>query len=136
MDLARDHASEVALAARKVEAGARFLITQPVYDPSEVERFLTLYQSTNQQDLTVPVFWGFPVLAAESITFGEPPSRWRADLAAGRPGADLAAEEMRRFVDAGISTLYVMPPILRGGARDYAAAANAIAGGLNRPLEQ
>lgn len=133
LDLARDHASEVVLAVKKVRAGARFLLTQPVYEPDTVERFLALYHSTNGEALEVPVFWGFPVLAAESITFGEPPARWREQLAAGRPGANLAAEEVRTFVDAGISTLYVMPPILRGGVRDYNAAASAIAEGLDRP---
>jgi homocysteine S-methyltransferase len=133
LDLARDHASEVVLTAKKVRAGARFLLTQPVYEPAYVERFLALYRSTNREALEVPVFWGFPVLAAESITFGEPPARWREQLAAGRPGDDLAAEELRRFVDAGITTLYVMPPILRGGVRDYRAAATAITNGLGRP---
>jgi 5,10-methylenetetrahydrofolate reductase len=134
LDLARDHASEAALTAKKVHAGARFLLTQPVYEAETIERFLTLYRSATQEDLDVPVFWGFPVLAAESITFGEPPSRWREQLAAGRTGADLAAEEIRRFVDASITTLYVMPPILRGGVRDYTAAANAISNGLSRSI--
>jgi homocysteine S-methyltransferase len=135
LDLARDHGSEAKLTAKKVRAGARFLLTQPVYEPAVVEQFLALYRSTNQEALDVPVFWGFPVLASESITFGEPPRRWRDELAAGRPGADLAAEEMRRFVEAGITTLYVMPPILRGGVRDYTAAASAIAMGLGRTVE-
>lgn len=132
LDLARDHASEVVLTAKKVRAGAQFLLTQPVYEPATVERFLGLYRRTNHAALEVPVFWGFPVLATESITFGEPPARWREQLAAGRPGDDLAAEALPRFVEAGITTLYVMPPILRGGARDYSAAARAIANGLDR----
>ena len=134
LDLARDHAAEVVLTAKKVRAGAQFLLTQPVYEPVEVEQFLALYRRANQAELDVPVFWGFPVLAAESITFGEPPTRWREQLDAGRSGADLAAEELQRFVAAGISTLYVMPPILRGGVRDYAAAAGAIAVGLGREM--
>ncbi|MGE0543466.1 MAG: methylenetetrahydrofolate reductase [Dehalococcoidia bacterium] len=134
LDLARDHAAEVVLMAKKVRAGARFLLTQPVYEPAAAEQFLALYRSTNREELDVPVFWGFPVLAPESITFGEPPARWRDELAAGRPGADLAAEEMRRFVESGITTLYVMPPILRGGVRDYTAAARAIADGLGRRI--
>jgi hypothetical protein len=98
-----------------------------VYAPEEVERFLATYRRVNDEDLAVPVLWGFPVLAKESITFGTPPDRWRRELDAGRPGAELAAEELDRFFAAGLRALYVMPPILRGGARDYAAAATALA---------
>lgn len=131
-DLARGIEREAALTAKKVRAGARFLLTQPLYDPSDAERFHAAYRSVNGEELSVPVFWGFPVLAAESITFGEPPPRWREELAAGRDSGDLAAEELRRFVDAGLRTLYLMPPILRGGARDYGAAAKALISGLGR----
>jgi 5,10-methylenetetrahydrofolate reductase len=132
LDLARGDQQEAALTARKVRAGARFLLTQPIYDPSDAERFHAVYRRVNGEELSVPVFWGFPVLSAESITFGEPPARWRDELAAGRDGGDLAAEELGRFASAGLRTLYVMPPILRGGARDYAAAAAALISGLGR----
>ena len=130
LDLARGHEAEARLTARKVRAGAMFLITQPIYSPDEAEQFFAVYRRVNGQPLTVPVLWGFPVLAKESITFGTPPERWRQELDAGRPGAELAAEELGRFVAAGLTALYVMPPILRGGARDYAAAAAALSQGL------
>ncbi|MGH2585340.1 MAG: methylenetetrahydrofolate reductase [Dehalococcoidia bacterium] len=132
MDLARGAEDEARLAGRKVRAGARFFLTQPIYSPEEAEHLMETYRSVNDDNLTVPVFWGFPVLAAESITFGEPPERWRSELAAGRPSADLAAEELQRFTAAGLTTLYVMAPILRGGARDYTAAATALSHGLGR----
>jgi 5,10-methylenetetrahydrofolate reductase len=127
LDLARGHEHEARLTARKVRAGAMFLITQPVYAPEEAERFRETYQRLNGESLDVPVLWGFPVLARDSITFGSPPEHWRRHLDAGRPGAELAAEELGRFFAAGLTALYVMPPILRGGARDYAAAARALA---------
>lgn len=126
LDLARGLEREAALTARKVAAGAMFLITQPVYAPDQVEQFLAAYHRHNGRALDVPVLWGFPVLAKDSITFGTPPELWRRDLDAGRPGADLAAEQLRHFFGAGLTALYVMPPILRGGARDYAAAAEAL----------
>jgi len=127
LDLARGHEHEARLTARKVQAGAMFLITQPVYAPEEVERFRETYRRLNGESLDVPVLWGFPVLAKDSITFGTLPERWRRDLDAGRPGAELAAEELGRFFAAGLTALYVMPPILRGGVRDYVAAATALA---------
>lgn len=126
LDLARGHEHEARLTARKVQAGAMFLITQPVYAPEEAERFRETYQRLNGNALDVPVLWGFPVLAKDSITFGTLPERWRRELDAGRPGAELAAEELGRFFAAGLTALYAMPPILRGGARDYAAAASAL----------
>ena len=132
LDLARGVDPEANLTAKKVRAGAMFFVTQPVYSAEEVERFRETYRRVNGDELRVPVLWGFPVLAKDSITFGAVPERWRSDLDAGRPGAELAAEELPRFVAAGLDSLYLMPPILRGGARDYAAAAMAITRGLGR----
>jgi len=132
MDPARGYEDEARLAGRKARASAQFLLTQPIYSPEEAQRFMETYRSVNGNDLAVPVFWGFPVLAAGSITFGEPPERWQRELEAGRPGAELAAEEIQRFTAAGLTTLYVMAPILRGGARDYTAAATALSQGLGR----
>lgn len=131
LDLARGLEAEAKLTAKKAHAGAMFFVTQPVYSTDEVERFHSIYRSVNGKSLDVPVLWGFPVLAAGSITFGEPPAEWRRELDAGRAGAELAAEELRRFAAAGIPAFYVMPPILRGGARDYAAAAAAVTAGLS-----
>ena len=96
--------------------------------------FLEAYRREAGTALSVPVFWGFPVLAAGSITFGTPPDAWTRDLEAGRPGAELAAEELRRFSEAGLSTFYLMPPILRGGARDYGATAEALGAALDRAI--
>jgi homocysteine S-methyltransferase len=132
LDLSRGVEAEARLTGKKSRAGAMFFLTQPVYSPEVAERFLETYRRLNGEALTVPVLWGFPVLAKDSITFGEPPSRWREELDAGRPGAELAAEELARFAAAGMSTFYLMPPILRGGARDYPAAAVALRQGLGR----
>lgn len=128
VDPARDLDAEVRLAARKVHAGAQFLVTQPVYSPEETERFRERYQALNGEPLEIPVLWGFAVLARDSLTFGEIPSTWRRDLDAGRPGTDLAAEQLERFAAAGLTALYLLPPILRGGVRDYLAAAEVLGG--------
>lgn len=132
LDLARGHEHEATLTARKVRAGAAFLLTQPIFEPEAAEQFLETYRRVAGESLAVPVLWGFPVLTKESITFGAMPESWRRDLDAGRPGADLAAEHLRRFTATGLTALYVMPPILRGGQRDYAAAADALRQGLDQ----
>ena len=43
VDLGRGIEPEAALAARKVAAGANFLITQPVFDPADMGRFVDAY---------------------------------------------------------------------------------------------
>jgi 5,10-methylenetetrahydrofolate reductase len=126
LDLTRGHEQEAKLTARKVHAGAAFLISQPIYHPREAEEFLATYAKVNGEQSTAPVFWGFPVLTKDSLTLGSVPAAWREALEAGRSGADLAAEVLEGFYAAGLRALYVVPPILRGGARDYAATAAAL----------
>jgi 5,10-methylenetetrahydrofolate reductase len=135
LDLARGSEAEAKLTGRKARAGAMFFLTQPVYSPEEAERFLETYRRLNGEVLEVPVLWGFPVLAKDSITFGEVPAHWREQLDAGRSGTELAAEELARFIAAGLPAFYVMPPILRGGARDYVAAGAALRQGLHQTRE-
>ncbi|MCH8186606.1 MAG: hypothetical protein IH862_10940, partial [Chloroflexi bacterium] len=44
------------------------------------------------------------------------------DLGRGRPGTEIAVQVLEAFVSAGFRTFYLVPPILRGGRRDYEAA--------------
>ena len=46
----------------------------------------------------------------------------RAELEAGRSGVEIAMELYGRFREAGLNDVYLVPPIRRGGARDYGAA--------------
>ena len=128
LDLGRDLDREARLAWRKVEAGAQFFITQPFYDPDRRRRFLELYQATAAEPLSVPVFWGLQVLEKEGILLGEIPDRVMKDLEKGRPGTDIAVEQLRAFVEDDVRGIYLVPPILKGGARDYDAAQRVLAG--------
>ena len=40
---------------------------------------------------------------------------------------DIAIELLRQFVGDGVRGVYLVPPILRGGARDYEAARQVLA---------
>lgn len=62
----------------------------------------------------------------ESLSMGNLPAGRPKALDAGSSGSKLAAELLARFLEAGFTSLYVVPPILRGGGRDYAAAAAAL----------
>ena len=50
----------------------------------------------------------------------------RAESDSGRDGVEMAIEQIQRLQEAGIRTIYLVAPILRGGARDYAAAQRVI----------
>ena len=122
LDLARDLAAEAALTKRKAEAGAHYFITQPIYAPEERERFLALYEEAAGGPLAVPVLWGVQVLDKDGVIFGNVPAGLRAQLDAGRDGAEAAGELLAALVEAGVRGFYLIPPILKGGRRDYEAA--------------
>ncbi len=121
-DLGRGIDREAALAARKIEAGADFLVSQPIFDPEDARRFRDSYHQQRGVALDVPVFYGLQILEPGGVLFSSVPEGVRAELDAGRPGGDIAMELYGRFQEAGLRNVYLMPPIRRGGARDYGAA--------------
>ena len=122
VDLGRGVDREARLARRKVEAGAHFLITQPIFDPDEASRFVTAYADAAGEPPGLPLFFGLQVLEQDGIIFSSVPEQIREDLAGGRSGVDLAVELFQRFQEAGVHDIYLVPPIRRGGARNYRAA--------------
>jgi 5,10-methylenetetrahydrofolate reductase len=128
MDFGRDFEDEVRLAVRKARAGARFFLTQSMYDATLPERFAHAYRAEAGEDLSVPVLWGVPVLAAGSVAFGDVPEAWAAELAAGRPGSDIALDFLGELKRQGVEAIYLVAPILKGGERDYEAAAWVLTG--------
>jgi homocysteine S-methyltransferase len=122
VDLGRGVRKEAELARRKVLAGAQFLITQPIFDAEDAARFRDAYAGAAGEPLTVPVFFGLQVLEPDGIIFSSVPERVRRELAQGRSGVDVALELYRRFQESGLHDIYLVPPIRRGGARDYPAA--------------
>ena len=122
VDLGRGIEREAVLAFRKVAAGAQFLITQPVFDPDDVERFADAYADAANEPLAVPVFYGVGLMDPDGASFAAVP-QWVTDgLAAGRTGVDIALQVWQTLRDAGATDYYVVPPIRRSGARNYAAA--------------
>ena len=121
-DLGRDIDTEAELTARKVEAGADFLMSQPIFDPDDALRFRESYEGHSGAALAVPVFWGLQILEPDGVLFSSVPDAVRQELEGGRSGVDIALELYGRFRAAGLRDVYLVPPIRRGGARDYAAA--------------
>lgn len=121
-DVGRGIDDEAELAARKVEEGADFLMSQPIFDPEDAHRFRDSYERQAGAGLAVPVFYGLQVLEQGGVLFSSVPDTVRQELDGGRPGVEIAVELYGRFRDAGLRNVYLMPPIRRGGARDYTAA--------------
>ena len=122
LDLGRGIEEEAELAVRKVEAGADFLMSQPIFDSEEAHRFRDSYGRQAGEALSVPVFYGLQILEAGGVLFSTVPEGVRAELEGGRSGVEIAVELYGRFREAGLNDVYLMPPIRRGGARDYNAA--------------
>lgn len=123
IDLSKGIEREARLAHKKASAGADFFIAQAIYDADLVKSFLDAHTSIAVEELSQPVFYGVQILSKENVVFfGGVPEWMRRDLDRGRQGTDIALELLQHLLDKGITTIYLIPPILKGGVRDYAAA--------------
>ena len=122
LDLGRGVDEAAALTVRKVEAGADFLMSQPIFNPDDAHRFRESCERQSGGALAVPVFYGLQILEPGGVLFSSVPDGVREELEAGRSGVEIASELYGRFREAGLNDVYLVPPIRRGGARDYAAA--------------
>ncbi|MBI3742740.1 MAG: methylenetetrahydrofolate reductase [Chloroflexi bacterium] len=116
IDPNRDPEHEARLAVRKVEAGAQFIFSQAVYDPAVMVNFLERYRVASGRALALPFFWGLQVLVKDGVSFAEVPPSMIAELNAGRSGVDIAVDLAQRMLAAGCDALYIVAPILKGGA--------------------
>ena len=130
VDLGRGIEREARLAARKVEAGANFLITQPVYDPADIDRFTDAYSRAHGEALSVPVFYGVGLMDRDGVSFAAVPQWVTDDLAAERSGVDIALQVWEALRGAGAADCYLVPPIRRSGARNYDAAVRFLEGAV------
>jgi 5,10-methylenetetrahydrofolate reductase len=127
LDLGRNNEREAGLARRKAQAGAEFFITQPIFDVAAAARFQDAYAARSGEPLKLPVFFGLQVLEQEGVIFSSVPESVQRNLAGGRSGVDVALELYHRFQAAGLHNVYLVPPIRRGGARNYDAARDVLA---------
>jgi homocysteine S-methyltransferase len=127
LDLYKGIEPQVELTRRKVEAGADYFITQSVYDAALADTFVRRYRERAGRGIGAPVFWGIQILTPDGKLFGTLPDAVSRDLARGRPGVEIAIETARRLQAQGADAFYVVPPILKGGERDYASAQQVLA---------
>ena len=122
IDLGRGVEWEARLTYRKVKAGAQFFLAQPVFDKAEIVSFLNAFETTAGNELAQPVFFGLQVLVKGGVLFSNVPDTMSQDLDKGRKGTDIALELLAELQEIGIKRIYLVAPILKGGARDYEAA--------------
>ena len=122
VDLGRGIEKEAQLALRKVQSGAEFLITQPIFDVDHVARFRESYGYHAGKAGTLPIFFGLQILENDGVVFTSVPPSIRSELERGRSGIDIALDLYQKFQDARLNNIYLMPPIKRGGIRNYDAA--------------
>ncbi len=122
IDLGRGVDREARLTQQKVKAGAQFFLVQPVFDKAEIVSFLNAFESTAGSELAQPVFFGLQILVKGGVLFSNVPDTIRQDLDKGRKGIDIALELLAKLQEIGIKRIYLIAPILKGGARDYEAA--------------
>ena len=122
VDLGRGIEEEAQLAVRKVQAGAEFLITQPIFNVDHVARYRESVGYYAGKAGTVPIYFGLQILEKDGVLFSSVPESLRAELEGGRTGVDIALELYGKFQEVCLNNIYLMPPIKRGGARDYEAA--------------
>ena len=127
LDLGRGIQKESRLAQRKVQAGAQFFISQPIFDAGDAARFHDAYAAGAGEALSIPVFFGLQVLEKDGVIFSSVPEAVRGALDRGRAGVDIALELFQAFQEKGLHNVYLMPPIRRGGARNYDAAREVLA---------
>ena len=122
VDLGRGIEKETQLALRKEHSGAEFLITQPIFDLDHVDRFRESYGYHAGEAGTLPIFFGLQILENDGVVFTSVPPSIRSELERGRTGIDIALDLYEKFQDARLNNIYLMPPIKRGGIRNYDAA--------------
>ena len=126
IDLARGIEQEARLSRRKIEAGAQFFISQPTFDPGGPQAFIERFRRSYDEEFPCPIFHGVQVMSEDSLTFGHVPDWVTEDLKKERSGVDIALQVLDEFSDAGMTSIYLIPPIMRGGRRDYEAAQSVL----------
>ena len=126
IDLSNDLPTEILLTQKKVTAGVDFVITQPIFDATLPSKFLEEYETLTGVPLSIPVFYAIQVLKKHSVTFSSVPKTILSDLDNGRSGSDIALDLLHELLNTGLRGIHIIPPILKGGLRDYDTAAEVV----------
>ncbi|MGZ8650987.1 MAG: bifunctional homocysteine S-methyltransferase/methylenetetrahydrofolate reductase [Actinomycetota bacterium] len=117
---------ECRLLVRKVDAGARFLLSQPVYDVEPLRRLRTMFERVAGRPLDVPILAGvLPIHSARHAEFlhNEVPGvvipervrerLWTAGEDGWREGLAMAVDLIAELRAEGLAGIYLMPQLGR-----------------------
>lgn len=119
VDLNRNISQEIDLTHKKIQAGAQFFLLQAIFHPEPLQTFLDRYLEKYDEDISDKIFCGIQIMSDKSSHFGKIPKWLTDDIAKGRSSVDIATQILHNFIDNGIRSIYLMPPILKNGRRDY-----------------
>lgn len=122
IDLSRDWSGEISLTKRKIDCGADFILSQPLFNPDIPIKFLERYHKTTGTPIEIPIMWGVQIKTKDSLSFTDVPDWITEDLDLGRSAFDIALQVVDSYQDNGITDFYIVPPIYSGGRRDYESA--------------
>ena len=121
-DLSRGADAEIALARRKIAAGAEFLIFQAIFDAAAFcDARRRIADAFPEREAAL--FAGVQIPELDGIDFGNVPAWVYRQLERGRPSLDIAKESASDLWDRGVREFIIVPAAERGGRRDYGAAA-------------
>ena len=122
INFGREQMDEVLLTCNKRLAGAEFFITEPVFALDKIKDFMDLCNDAIQESIRNYTFVGLQMLSTGGIVFGTIPESLRHDLDKGRDPMDISMELLEGFIRIGLNRIYLLPPVLDGGHRDYESA--------------
>jgi homocysteine S-methyltransferase len=122
IDLSKGWAKEIALTKKKIDCGADFILSQPLFDPMLPKQFLGRYFEETGARLELPIMWGIQIKTKDSLTFTEIPDWIDRDLTLGRSGFDIALQVIDSHLDMNLTDFYIVPPAYSSGRRDYESA--------------
>jgi len=122
INFSRGMMDEVLLTCNKRLAGAEFFVTEPVFELDSINNFMGLYNEAMTESMCNRTFVGLQMLGTRDLVFGTMPEGLQKDLHNGRDPMDISMELLEGLIGMGWKRIYLLPPILDGGKRDYEAA--------------
>tara|TARA_Y100000758_G_scaffold127876_1_gene90201 strand:+ start:989 stop:1852 length:864 start_codon:yes stop_codon:yes gene_type:complete len=122
LDLSRDWGKESWLTKAKITSGSNFIVSQPTFDHELPSKFLSFYEKTIGEKLKIPVMWGIQMVERDTISFANVPRWVHQKLEDGGSSYEITINLVKRHLDLGIDTFYLVPTIYKGGRRDYLSA--------------
>ena len=126
IDLNKNLQKETHLANKKIQSGAKYFLLQPISSTEILHVFLETYDEMFQSSLSVPLCIGIQILNPATKSFGHVPIKIKRELELGKSPTRVAYEFIEKALSDKFNCIYLLPPILPDGSRDYEEASNLI----------